>query len=37
RPGRPSDNAFCESFNNRVRQELVNPQAACSKVLSVTC
>lgn len=25
RPGRPSDNAFCESFNNRVRQELLNP------------
>jgi len=24
-PGRPSDNAFCESFNNRVRQELLNP------------
>lgn len=25
RPGQPSDNAFCESFNNRVRQELLNP------------
>ncbi len=25
RPGHPSDNAFCESFNNRVRQELLNP------------
>ena len=25
RPGRPSDNALCESFNNRVRQELLNP------------
>jgi putative transposase len=25
RPGKPSDNAFCESFNNRVRQELLNP------------
>jgi putative transposase len=25
RPGRPSENAFCESFNNRVRQELLNP------------
>jgi hypothetical protein len=25
RPGRPSDNAFCESFNNRARQELLNP------------
>jgi putative transposase len=25
RPGTPSDNAFCESFNNRVRQELLNP------------
>jgi transposase InsO family protein len=25
RPGRPSDNAFCESFNNRFRQELLNP------------
>ena len=25
RPGRPSDNAFCESFNNRVRHELLNP------------
>jgi putative transposase len=25
RPRRPSDNAFCESFNNRVRQELLNP------------
>jgi putative transposase len=25
RPGRPSDNGFCESFNNRVRQELLNP------------
>jgi putative transposase len=25
RPGRLSDNAFCESFNNRVRQELLNP------------
>ena len=25
RPGRPSDNAVCESFNNRVRQELLNP------------
>ncbi len=25
RAGRPSDNAFCESFNNRVRQELLNP------------
>jgi hypothetical protein len=24
RPGRPSDNALCESFNNRVRQELLN-------------
>jgi putative transposase len=24
RPGRPSDNGFCESFNNRVRQELLN-------------
>jgi len=24
RPGRNSDNAFCESFNNRVRQELLN-------------
>ena len=24
RPGRPSDNAHCESFNNRVRQELLN-------------
>jgi len=24
-PGRPSDNAFCESFNNLVRQELLNP------------
>jgi len=26
RPGHPSDNAFCESFNNRVRQELLNPK-----------
>lgn len=25
RPGKPSDNGFCESFNNRVRQELLNP------------
>jgi transposase InsO family protein len=25
RPGCPSDNAFCESSNNRVRQELLNP------------
>lgn len=25
RPGRPSDNGFCESFYNRVRQELLNP------------
>jgi hypothetical protein len=25
RPGRPSDNAIRESFNNRVRQELLNP------------
>lgn len=25
RPGRPPDNAFCESCNNRVRQELLNP------------
>jgi putative transposase len=25
RPGRPADNAVCESFNNRVRQELLNP------------
>jgi putative transposase len=25
RPGHPSDNAFCEWFNNRVRQELLNP------------
>ena len=25
RPGRPSDNAFCESINNRVHQELLNP------------
>jgi putative transposase len=25
RPGRPSDNGLCESFNNRVRQELLNP------------
>ncbi len=25
RPGRPSDNALCESFNNRVRQQLLNP------------
>jgi transposase InsO family protein len=25
RPGKPSDNAVCESFNNRVRQELLNP------------
>jgi putative transposase len=25
RPGRPSGNAFSESFNNRVRQELLNP------------
>jgi putative transposase len=25
RPGHPSDNAVCESFNNRVRQELLNP------------
>ncbi len=25
RPGRPSDNGVCESFNNRVRQELLNP------------
>jgi transposase InsO family protein len=25
RPGRPSNNAFCESFSNRVRQELLNP------------
>jgi putative transposase len=25
RPGCPSDNALCESFNNRVRQELLNP------------
>jgi putative transposase len=25
RPGHPSDNALCESFNNRVRQELLNP------------
>lgn len=25
RPGRPSDNGFYESFNNRVRQELLNP------------
>ncbi len=25
RPGRPSDNALCESFNNRVRQEQLNP------------
>jgi len=25
RPGRPPDNAFCESFNNRVRQEQLNP------------
>ena len=25
RLGRPSDNGFCESFNNRVRQELLNP------------
>jgi putative transposase len=24
-PGRPSDNALCESFNNRVRQERLNP------------
>ena len=25
RPGKPSDNPFCESFNNRVRQEFLNP------------
>jgi putative transposase len=25
RAGKPSDNGFCESFNNRVRQELLNP------------
>ncbi len=25
RQGRPSENAFCESFNNWVRQELLNP------------
>jgi putative transposase len=25
RPGTRPDNAFCESFNNRVRQELLNP------------
>jgi putative transposase len=25
RPGKPTDNAFCESFNGRVRQELLNP------------
>jgi putative transposase len=25
RPGKPTDNAFIESFNNRVRQELLNP------------
>ncbi|MDQ2680173.1 MAG: integrase core domain-containing protein, partial [Candidatus Eremiobacteraeota bacterium] len=24
RPGKPTDNAFCESFNGRVRQELLN-------------
>ncbi len=24
RPGEPTDNAFCESFNGRVRQELLN-------------
>jgi len=24
RPGKPTDNALCESFNNRVRQELLN-------------
>jgi transposase InsO family protein len=25
RPGKPSDNAYVESFNGRVRQELLNP------------
>jgi putative transposase len=25
RPGKPTDNAFAESFNGRVRQELLNP------------
>ena len=25
RPGKPTDNAFIESFNGRVRQELLNP------------
>jgi len=25
RPGKPTDNAFCESFNGRVRAEFLNP------------
>jgi putative transposase len=25
RPGKPTDNAYVESFNGRVRQELLNP------------
>ena len=32
RPGKPTDNAFIESFNGRVRQELLN--ASCFETLS---